>query len=187
MDPAVGDAGDLERALVALGLEYGASRRYGYQADGSPFPRINSIFEGISRTEGDHLDALVRLVRRLQPAGTPGTGRGFATLLTHLKTDLAFEREAVKTYGRLAREAQDPELREALKAFARSEAGHAKMLGELVARIEAGEYPVIVYCPICGWEIDFGCAPEAGATLVCERCRQPVRLDLEDDDFVPRA
>jgi len=187
MDPAVDDEGDLERALEALGLEYGASRRYRYQADGSPFPRINTILEGISRTEGDHLDALVRLVRRLQPQTKPGAGRGFATLLTHLKTDLAFEREAVRIYGRLSREAADPGLREAMKAFARSEAGHAKMLGDLIAQIEAGEFPVIVYCPVCGWEVDFGCSPETGTTIVCARCRQPVRLDLEDDDFVPRT
>ncbi|HEY3418720.1 MAG TPA: ferritin-like domain-containing protein [Armatimonadota bacterium] len=174
---------DMDQVIAALNLEYGANRRYGYQIEGSPFSRLNAILEGVRRSEGGHIDELVaRLKARHADAEA---GRGFATMLTHLKLDLEFERAAVDAYSRFAREAEDPELKAMFRDLTASEAGHIKMFEGIIAEIEANTYPVVIYCPVCGWEMDYGANPPAGTVQRCAKCKQKIALNIVDGDFVP--
>jgi len=175
---------DLENVITALNLEYGANRRYGYQIENSPFSQLNNILEGVRRTEGDHVEAMMAYIKQQQEV-VPGSGRGFATMLAHLRLNLEFEQVALKAYGQFAREAQDPELKKTFQRLAHSEAGHINLFKSLIAQVEANHFPVIVYCPICGWELDFGAAPQEGVIVRCEKCKQQVTLEILDGDFVP--
>jgi rubrerythrin len=177
--------GDLEAVTAALNLEYGADRRYAHQISRSPFPRLNAILEGVRRSEGDHAETLFAYLAAHQETGE--SGRGFATLLTHLRLNLAFEQHAVGSYMRFARESDDPVLKETFRALGRSESGHIVLFKALIAAIEANTYPVIVYCPVCGWEVDFGADPAPDATVCCDKCKQRIALDVVNGDFVPRA
>lgn len=177
---------DFDNVVAALNLEYGAHRRYEYQTQRSPFSQLNSVLEGVRRTEGGHIDALVAVIKSKQ-AVDPQVGRGFATMLTHLRLNLEFERVANAEYARFAREAQDMELKKTFQHLAHSEAGHIRLFQQLIEQIEANSYPVIVYCPVCGWEIDYGVNPTEGTVLRCAQCKQKVTLGIEDGDFVPRA
>ena len=178
---------DHENIVAALNLEFGANRRYGYQIENSPFSRLNTLLEGVRRTEGDHIEALMERIKAAQLASEPDAGRGFASMLAHLRLDLEFERLAVREYGRFGREAEDPEVRAMFKSLARSEVGHVKLFERIVEEVAHNRHPVFVYCPICGWELDFGVNPEEGVRVKCERCRQLVTIAIQDGDFVPRA
>jgi rubrerythrin len=175
---------DTENIIAALNLEYGANRRYGYQLDHSVFPRLNAILEGIRRTEGDHIEAMLGYLKR-QALADPSVGRGLATILTHLRLNLAFERQALEAYNRFAREADEPELKRTFQALAHAEAGHIKLFADLIGQIEANAFPVAVYCPICGWEVNFGPDPDDGTSEQCAVCKARVTLRLEAGDFVP--
>lgn len=177
---------DIENVIAALNLEYGAHRRYAYQIEESPFPALNTILEGVRRTEGDHVAAMIAYLKQAQ-ADAPEVGRGFATMLTHLRLNLEFERAALAAYAQFAREAEDPALRQTFHALSRSEAGHINLFKDLIARIESNTYPVRVYCPVCGWEMDYGPAPAAGTVLRCPQCKAQIALTLVEGDYVPVA
>ena len=108
---------------------------------------------------------------------------GFATALKTLRSDLDFERAAVKLYSDYAKRIDDPTLKEMLREFARAEAGHVRGLKAIIARIEAGDYPVVLFCPVCGWELDLGPEPEDGTVMVCPMCSVSFRLELQDGDY----
>ncbi|MHB9130920.1 MAG: ferritin-like domain-containing protein [Armatimonadota bacterium] len=175
---------DLENVIAALNLEYGANRRYQYQIERSPFSALNRILEGVRRTEGDHVEIMFNFIKQ-QQAANPEAGRGFATMLTHLKLDLEFERTAVDAYARFRREAEDPALKDTFKDLTRSEAGHINMFQKLIDQIETNQYPVLIYCPVCGWEMDFGINPPEDVPLRCEQCKAKIALSMVDGDFVP--
>lgn len=177
---------DIDRVIAALNLEYGANRRYGYQIEGSPFAQLNNILEGVRRTEGSHIEAMLGYIRQQQSAD-PAVGRGFTTMLTHLRLNLEFERVAVEAYGQFARDAEDSALQKTFRELTRSESGHINLFKTLIAQIEANEYPVRVYCPVCGWEMDFGVNPPEDTQLRCDKCKQMVGLSLMDGDFTPIA
>ena len=174
---------DIENVIAALNLEYGANRRYGYQIEHSDFSALNNILEGVRRTEGDHIEAMLDYVKGHQTAD-PSHGRGFTTMLAHLRLNLEFERGALAAYGQFARETGDAALKQTFQQLARSEAGHINLFKRLIAQIEANEYPVLVYCPVCGWELDFGVNPPDGEMLRCEKCKVQVALRIEIGDFV---
>ena len=44
---------------------------------------------------------------------------------------------------------------------------------------------MLVYCPVCGWELDYGVNRPDGATIRCEKCKQLIVLRIEDGDFTP--
>ena len=96
---------DLEAVSAALNLVYGADRRYASQITRSPFSRLNAILEGVRRSEGDHAEAMLAYLGAHQPV--TAAGRGFATMLTHLRLNLEFEQNAVGAYMRFARESAD--------------------------------------------------------------------------------
>jgi rubrerythrin len=174
---------DLDNVITALNLEYGAHRRYDYQVEHSPYPHLNMVLEGVGRTEGDHMDTMLAYIRARQTA-EPEQGRGFTTMLMHLRLNMEFERVALDAYARFARDADDPALKATFQQLSRAEAGHLKLFKSLIERIEANEYPAILYCPVCGWEIDFGLNPAEGAVIRCPQCKADVRLELREGDFV---
>ena len=175
---------DLQNVVAALNLEYGANRRYAYQIEQSQFTNLNTILEGVRRTEGEHIEAMVAYIKA--QVTDHEVGRGFATLLTHLRLNLEFEQTALATYIQFARDAEDPELKRTFKQLARSEAGHISLFKDLIEQVEANRYPVMAYCPVCGWELDFGSNPAEGATIKCEKCKQLIVLQMQDGDFVAR-
>jgi rubrerythrin len=104
--------------------------------------------------------------------------RGYARDLARLREDQAFEEEATKRYGQMAAAAVDPEVKALFRELARGEAGHRRGLRHVVDRVEGPATPVILYCPMCGWELDFGPDPQEGATAKCRMCPGKFALRL---------
>jgi rubrerythrin len=118
----------------------------------------------------------------------PPAGRGYARDLAALRLDFAFEAGAVKRYGQMAGEAGEAELSELFKELARGEAGHRRGLARMIATLEDPETPVMLFCPLCGWPIDFGPAPAGSAEGKCPMCpgRFALRLDEGGDWILER-
>jgi rubrerythrin len=109
--------------------------------------------------------------------------RGYAWTLSALQADLEFERAAVKLYGKYAAAVEDPEIREVFKDLARAEAGHVRGLRRLIEDFSAEDQPVLFFCPMCGWQIDYGPTPAEGAELKCPMCAGRFALRLVDGDW----
>ncbi len=112
------------------------------------------------------------------------TDRGNVGALATLRSDLEFEQRAIRLYADLAKRLDDPELKEALRALARAESGHARGLKAMIADIESAGYPVLFFCPVCGWQLDLGADPPAGTAITCPMCSVTFRLSLVEGDFV---
>lgn len=179
-EPAQSENRDRQNVIAALNLEYGANRRYQYQIERSTDPGLVSVLRGVMLTEGDHVENSLRyLARGLEE-------NGWSWALLNLKLNLEFEETARDTYRRFASEARDPEIARMFKDQAQSEQGHVNIFRELIQQIEAGARPVRLYCPLCGWEIDFGISPEQSKTVRCPKCGVSVRLGVEAGQWVAR-
>ncbi len=108
------------------------------------------------------------------------SARGFARDLARLREDYDFEEAAVKRYGQMAAAAADPAVKDLFRELARAEAGHRRGLRHTIARVAAPETPVVLFCPLCGWEIDFGPDPGEGAVAKCRMCPGRFALRLSD-------
>ncbi len=113
-------------------------------------------------------------------ARSDGVAPGHAGDLADLRADHEFEDEAVVIYGRFAYEVEDRGLMELFKELARSESGHRNGLRRIIRTVEDPATPVIVFCPLCGWDIDFGPDPAEGTEGKCRMC--PGRFALRLDD-----
>lgn len=109
--------------------------------------------------------------------------RGYKTVLELLRTDLEAERNAVRTYREFAASAASDETRAILMEFARAEQGHANGLIKLITDIENGEKEVLFYCPVCGWELNFGRSPEPGSGIRCRMCGSVFTILEVDGDY----
>jgi rubrerythrin len=109
--------------------------------------------------------------------------KGFKTVLGHLKEDLDRERAAVKTYREFANASSSEEARSMFLEFARAEQGHANGLLKLITDIEGGEHEVVFYCPVCGWEVNFGKNPGPGKEVRCRMCGAIFSLKEVDGDY----
>ena len=111
------------------------------------------------------------------------TVRGHASEVAALRSDYDFEDEAVALYGHFAYRAEDPELMELFKELARGEAGHRNGLRRTIRTVEDPATSVILFCPLCGWAIDFGPDPAEGTEGKCPVCpgRFALRLDESGD------
>ena len=109
--------------------------------------------------------------------------RGHATDVAALRADYDFEDEAVAIYGHFAYQAENHELMELFKELARGEAGHRNGLRRTIRTVEDPATPVILFCPLCGWQIDFGPDPAEGTEGKCPVCpgRFALRLDESGD------
>lgn len=111
------------------------------------------------------------------------SARGYARDLARLREDQAFEEEAVRRYGQMAARAQDSAVRALFAELLRGESGHRRGLRHVIARVEDTAEPVLLFCPLCGWELDFGPDPREGATAKCRMCpgRFALRLSAQGD------
>lgn len=94
---------------------------------------------------------------------------GYASDLAALRADYELEEAAVRRYGHMAAEADDPEIAALLRELARGEAGHRRGLRRMIATVEDPATPAILFCPTCGWQIDFGVAAN-GTVGTCPVC-----------------
>ena len=76
-----------------------------------------------------------------------------------------------------------PESVELFKELARSESGHRNGLRRVIRSLQEAATAVVLYCPLCGWELDFGPVPAEGAEVKCRMCpgRFALRLDQRGD------
>ncbi len=171
---------DRRDVIAALNLEFGANRRYQHQIETTTDPRLASLLRGIMLTEGDHVDAALRYL-------TKDLGQdGWTKTLLNLKLNRDFEETARDTYLKFASEVRDPELARLFREQAQSEQGHVNIFNGLIKEIEAGTRPVVLWCPLCGWEADFGAKPEPGKTTRCAKCGASVELGVEDGQWTAK-
>ena len=110
--------------------------------------------------------------------------RGYARMLATLRSDLEFEHLAVEKYATFAKQLTDPRLKALMREFVRAETGHGRGLTATIERVSAADYPVILFCPTCGWQLDFGTDPAERATVHCPMCAMDFALRVADGDFV---
>ncbi len=176
---------DWNNVIAALNLEYGANRRYQYQIGELQNPKLTAILEGVMRTEGDHVDnALKYLNSRLQEklGGSPGA-KGFLSALLHMRLNWEFEEIARATYSQFARETNDDALQRLFTEQARSEMGHVNIFKEAVESLETGQYHALFFCPVCGWELDYGTGPQDNDVKTCPKCGAKFSLAVEDGNW----
>ena len=101
-----------------------------------------------------------------------------------LESDLKFEQTAVKLYGKFAAAVDDPRFKELFKDLARAEAGHVRGLRKLIEDFGADDVAVLFFCPMCGWQIDYGASPTEGTVLKCPMCAGRFVLRLVGGDWV---
>ena len=191
----------------ALRLEREATARYVEQPAATSDPRLVTYWESLRRNEAEHRAALERWLRDhgVDPetdaprggalgAATPGPdavgrhplrrtgggGRGHTGDLSSLRADYDLEDEAVVVYGHFAYQAEDRELVELFKELARSESGHRNGLRRIIAAVEDPATPVLLFCPLCGWQIDFGPDPAEGTKGKCPMCPGRFALRLNE-------
>ncbi len=194
----------------ALRLEREATARYTEHPAASSDPRLVTYWESLRRNEAGHrhlLEAWLRArgedpdrdeaVAGAFATGAPAAGdvgrhplppaadgvRGRAADVAALRADYDFEDEAVTIYGHFAYQAEDHELMELFKELARGEAGHRNGLRRTLRTVEDPATPVILFCPLCGWQVDFGPDPAEGTEGKCPVCpgRFALRLDESGD------
>jgi rubrerythrin len=148
---------------------------------GTPSADPDAATKGLADT-GAAEATVTETGRHPLPPGKAATP-GHATDLFALRSDYEFEDEAVVIYGRFAYQAEDRELMELFKELARAESGHRNGLRRTVRALEGSARPVVFFCPLCGWEIDFGPGPAEGAERKCPMCpgRFALRLDVGGD------
>ncbi len=191
----------------ALRLEREAAARYTEHPAASSDPRLVAYWESLRRNEAEHRERLEDWLRErgLDPAGegpraaaaeaaaldpdavgrhplTPGKtdGRGHTGDLSALRDDYELEDQAVVIYGRFAYRAEDRELMELFKELARSESGHRNGLRRTIRTTGDPATSVVFFCPLCGWEIDFGPDPAEGAEGKCPMCPGRFALRLAE-------
>jgi rubrerythrin len=191
------DSGLLQRALA---LELQAVARYERHSAGTEDPRFVVYWESLRRNEAQHRDELRRLLLAAGSRPTeaaddfePADGvldtaaaepvRGFGSATSALRADLVLERRAVKVYGRSAAEARDPAVKALFRELARGEAGHARGLRTLLRALEEPGFPVLLFCPLCGWQLDAGPAPLEGRAISCSMCPGRFSLVLRSGDW----
>jgi rubrerythrin len=108
---------------------------------------------------------------------------GYAWALAALQDDLEFEQAAVKLYGKYGAAVKDPALKEVFKDLARAEAGHVRGLRKLIEDFGRDDQTVVFFCPMCGWEIDYGSRPSEGTELKCPMCAGRFALRLVGGDW----
>jgi rubrerythrin len=202
----VAAAHDIAIAREALRLEREAAARYVEHPAASADPRLVTYWESLRRNEAQHRDLLEAWLRRhgadpgedappradltaaaldpdaagRHPLKLADGARGRAGDLAALLSDYESEDEAVVIYGHFAYQAGERELMELFKELARSESGHRNGLRRVIRSLQEAATPVVLFCPLCGWEIDFGPVPAEGAEVKCRMCPGRFRLGLDE-------
>ena len=182
-----------------LELEREATQRYAEHQSWAADPRLCAYWEGLRRNESDHRAQILAELAQLGAAGDgpapatpappvalpdPGDPRGFARAVATLRSDVEFERAAVEKYAEFAKALDDPRLKALMREFVRAETGHGRGLKRTIEQVTAADYPVVVFCPTCGWQLDFGAAPAEGVRVHCPMCAMTFALAVRDGQFV---
>lgn len=169
--------------ITTLNLEYGATYRYNLQAKRFLQPGAVALIEGVRRNEDEHIEDVMQALE----ANADGAPKGYKTLYLHTKLNLEFEKEAVRIYGQFAREAEDPSLRDTFRKLLKSENGHVRLFEDMIKQMEEGTFPRMFYCPLCGWELDYGQDAQPGQVEKCAKCGARYELVIENGDFALKA
>lgn len=108
---------------------------------------------------------------------------GYLSIIKMIETDLEFEKDAVRIYNEFAEKVNDPQLKEMFIEFVKAETGHVNGLQRLVKSIRDGEHEVKFYCPVCGWEVNFGKLPNVGDHARCRMCGVVFELTEIDGNY----
>lgn len=114
------------------------------------------------------------------------SAQGYARDLAALHDDYEFEENAVRRYGTMATEVGDPALKDLFRELIRGEAGHRRGLRRMIATVEDAATPVVFFCPLCGWQVDFGPNPAEGTQGTCAMCPGRFTLRLTDGNWTLR-
>lgn len=190
---------DLQNLYASLSLEIAAVSRYLEHQTQTQDPAILALLQGLMRNEDGHEEELIKQIKRCNGDADMGTKlpdpkmpkmiyegtqvEGQKTNLALLRADLAFEEEAVKKYTAFSSRAKDEEISSIFLELARAERGHVNGLRTLIKAVEEGKHEVAFFCPICGWSVPFGAAPEIGKESRCKMCGMNFELAESNGDF----
>ena len=108
---------------------------------------------------------------------------GNTSMLAALAGDLDFELAATKLDGRFADKAEHPAIKALVRKFPRGAAGHVRGPRRIQELTRSAKAPVLFFCPLCGWQLDFGPDPDEGAEAKCRLCRGTFALRLVNGDW----
>lgn len=171
---------DWKNLVYFLGLELNAAKRYELFISLIKNPNINRTLEGIKRNEEEHIKQAISLIETFADHNAPN---GFRTLLALMEINLDFEERAIKIYQGFASAAKDPLLKEQYEALVKAEIGHLNIFRKYIDEIKNGMLDVVFYCPVCGWDINFGKTPKEGDSNCCQRCGTHVEIFLSNGDY----
>ena len=109
---------------------------------------------------------------------------GTKTAIRLLKEDIQLEKEASKAYMSWANRFEESYVKDFFLSFSRDEAGHAAGQSRLLSQRETGDYEVKLFCPQCGWILNFGREPTVGSIRMCPMCGAKSMLDQKEADFL---
>jgi rubrerythrin len=193
---------DLDNLYTALCLEIAAVARYVDHRERTEDPTFFALLEGLMRNEEGHEEEIIRNITRMggdpdEASKLPGPDlpwivmdgeqfKGQKTNLAMLRADLIFEAEATRIYHEFAGQAVDQDAKQLFKDLARAERGHVNGLKCVIQAVENGTHEVRFFCPVCGWELDFGVLPEVGTETKCRMCAVVFSLDERNGDFITK-
>ena len=170
---------DRKNMSETLNLEWSATFRYKTQMQIFNNPHLVGLIDGIMRNEADHID----IASKYLLADFNTSVKGFRTALFYLYLNWEFEKFANATYAKFRKLSEDEQLKESFHELIKAEAGHSKIFREMIEKIEAGKFPVVIICPVCGWELDYGESPQEGTVVKCSKCKDDFKLVERDGDW----
>lgn len=171
---------DWKNLIYFLGLELNAAKRYELFISLIKAPDINRTLEGIKRNEEEHIEKAISLLKQFSDINAP---QGFRTLLALMEINLDFEERAIKVYQGFANASNDPALKELYNSLVKAEMGHLNIFRKYIDDIKNQQLDVIFYCPVCGWDINFGKNPKEGDKNCCQRCGTHVEIFINNGDY----
>jgi rubrerythrin len=109
--------------------------------------------------------------------------QGYKTTLEFLLDDIGLEEEAMRLYSEYASKSPDEKVRATFEKLIAAERAHADAPRRVVREIEEDRHAVIMYCPFCGWEMNYGEMPAIGNEQVCPVCCRKYALVEESGDY----
>ncbi len=171
---------DWKNLIYFLSLELNAAKRYELFISLIKDPNINRTLEGIKRNEEEHIQKALYLIKQFSDANAPD---GFRTLLALMEINLDFEERAIKVYQGFAKAANDPVLKDLYNSLVKAEMGHLNIFRKYIELIKNKQIDVTFYCPVCGWDINFGNNPVEYNKLSCQRCGTTVEIYINNGDY----
>jgi rubrerythrin len=171
---------DWKNLIYFLGLELNAAKRYEVFISLIKHPEINKALEGIRRNEEEHIQKALELIQTFAINDAP---IGMRTLLALMEINLDFEERAIKVYQGFASASKDPFLKDMYLSLIKAEQGHLNIFRNFIEQIKNNMLDIIFFCPVCGWEINFGKTPVEGDIKTCQRCGSSIKIYISENDY----